>query len=59
MEGVSRALDTLCATIEDIRDSIKKPAVMQTVSGKLAVLTPAQVMASIFGCDVVIKEGVC
>ena len=29
-----------------------------SVSGKLAVLTPAQVMASIFGCDVVIKEGV-
>lgn len=30
----------------------------ESVSGKLAVLTPAQVMASIFGCDVVIKEGV-
>lgn len=59
MEGVSRALDTLCATIEDIRRSCKKSAVAQTVSGKLAVLTPAQVMASIFGCDVVIKEGVC
>ena len=26
-------------------------------TGKLAVLTPAQVMASIFGADVVIKEG--
>ena len=64
MEGVSRALETLCATIEDIRRSCKKSAVAQTVSGKLAVLTPAQVMASIFGIDVVIKgavikEGVC
>ena len=59
MEGVSRALDILCATIEDIRRSCKKSAVVQTVSGKLAVLTPAQVMASIFGADVVIKEGVC
>lgn len=29
----------------------------ESVSGKLAVLTPAQVMASIFGADVVIKEG--
>ena len=28
----------------------------ESVSGKLAVLTPAQVMASIFGADVVIKE---
>ena len=27
----------------------------ESVSGKLAVLTPAQVMASIFGADVVIK----
>lgn len=59
MEGVSRALETLCATIEDIRRSCKKSAVAQTVSGKLAVLTPSQVMASIFGADVVIKEGVC
>lgn len=56
MEGVSRALETLCATIEDIRRSYKKPAVAQTVSGKLAVLTPEQVMASIFGADV---EVVC
>ena len=29
----------------------------ESVNGKLAVLTPAQVMASIFGADVVIKEG--
>ena len=29
----------------------------ESVSGKLAVLTPDQVMASIFGADVVIKEG--
>ena len=56
MVGVSCALDTLCAAIEDIRRSCKKPAVAQTVSGKLAVLTPAQVMASIFGADV---EVVC
>ncbi len=56
MEGVSRALETLCAAIEDIRRSCKKSAVAQTASGKLAVLTPAQVMASIFGADV---EVVC
>ena len=29
----------------------------ESVSGKLAILTPSQVLASIFGCDVVIKEG--
>ena len=57
MAGVKKALDTFCNVIEDIRRSCKKPAVAQTTSGKLAVLTPAQVMASIFGCDVVIKEG--
>ena len=59
MAGVKKALDTFCNVIEDIRRSCKKPAVAQTAIGKLAVLTPAQVMASIFGCDVVIKEGVC
>ena len=56
MEGGSRALDTLCATIEDIRRSCRKSAVAQTVNGKLAVLTPEQVLASIFGADV---EVVC
>lgn len=56
MVGVKKALDTFCNVIEDIRRSCKKPAVAQTVSGKLAVLTPAQVMASIFGADV---EVVC
>ena len=59
MVGVKKALDTFCNVIEDIRRSCRKPAVAQTASGKLAVLTPAQVMASIFGADVVIKEGVC
>ena len=59
MVSVSRAVENLCNVIEDIRRSCKKPAVAQTAIGKLAVLTPAQVMASIFGCDVVIKEGVC
>ena len=59
MVGVRKALDTFCNVIEDIRRSCKKPAVAQTASGKLAVLTPAQVMTSIFGADVVIKEGVC
>ena len=59
MVSVSSAMENLCNVIEDIRRSCKKTTVMQTVSGKLAVLTPAQVMASIFGCDVVIKEGVC
>lgn len=56
MVGVKKALDTFCNVIEDIRRSCKKPAVAQTASGKLAVLTPEQVMASIFGCDV---EVVC
>ena len=56
MESVSCAMENLCNVIEDIRRSCKKPAVMQTVSGKLAVLTPAQVLESIFGCDV---EVVC
>ena len=59
MVGVKRALDTFCNVIEDIRRSCKKPAVAQTASGKLTVLTPEQVLASIFGRDVVIKEGVC
>ena len=59
MVGVKKALDTFCNVIEDIRRSCKKPAVMQTVSGKLTVLTPEQVMSSIFGADVVIKEVVC
>ena len=59
MVGVKKALDAFCNVIEDIRRSCRKSAVMQTVSGKLAVLTPAQVMSSIFGADVVIKEGVC
>lgn len=59
MVGVKKALDAFCNVIEDIRRSFEKLAVMQTVSGKLAVLTPAQVMTSIFGVDVVIKEGVC
>ena len=59
MVGVKKALDAFCNVIEDIRRSCRKPAVMQTVSGKLSVLTPAQVMASIFGADVVIKEGIC
>ena len=57
MARVSKALGALCDVIEDIRrSSCKTPAVAQAVSGKLAVLTPAQVMASIFGCDVIIKE---
>ena len=55
MAGVSKALGALCDVIEDIRRSCKTPAVAQTVSGKLAVLTQEQVMASIFGCDVVIN----
>ena len=56
MVGVSKALDTFCNVVEDIRRSCRKPAVAQAASGKLSVLTPAQVMASIFGCDV---EVVC
>ena len=57
MVSVSCAMENLCNVIDDIRRSCKKPAVApESVSCKLAVLTPAQVMASIFGADV---EVVC
>ena len=60
MVSVSCAMENLCNVIEDIRRSCKKPAVApESVIGKLSVLTPAQVLESIFGRDVVIKEGVC
>ena len=60
MVSISRAVENLCNVIEGIRRSCKKPAVVQRAGiVKATVLTPEQVMESIFGCDVVIKEGVC
>lgn len=60
MVGVKKALNTLCDVIEDIRRSCKKPAAVQQAGiAKATILTPEQVLESIFGCDVVIKEGVC
>ena len=53
--GIEDALVDLYRAVNKIYRMNYAP---ESVNGKLAVLTPAQVMASIFGCDVVIKEGV-
>ena len=53
--GIEDALLNLYQAVNAIYRMDYAPA--ESVSGKLAVLTPAQVMASIFGADVVIKEG--
>ena len=52
--GIEDALVNLYQAVNAIYRMDYAP---ESVSGKLAVLTPAQVMASIFGTDVVIKEG--
>lgn len=52
--GIEDALVNLYQAVNKVYRMDYAP---ESVSGKLAVLTPAQVMASIFGCDVVIKEG--
>ena len=54
---IKSALNDLYTAIDKICGAGYKPWPEPEVQGKLAVLTPAQVMASIFGCDVVIKEG--
>ena len=54
--GIEDALVNLYQAVNKIYRMDYAPA--ESVSGKLAVLTPAQVMASIFGADVVIKESV-
>ena len=53
--GIEDALVDLYRAVNKIYRMNYAP---ESVNGKLSVLTPEQVMASIFGCDVVIKEGV-
>ena len=53
--GIEDALVNLYRAVNAIYRMDYAP---ESVSGKLAVLTPAQVMASIFGADVVIKGAV-
>ena len=55
---IESALTGLYAAIDKVAGNGYKPWPEPEVQGKLSVLTPEQVMASIFGCDVVIKEGV-
>ena len=52
--GIEDALVNLYRAVNEV---YRMDYATESVSGKLAVLTPAQVMASIFGADVVIKEG--
>ena len=52
--GIEDALVNLYKSVNAIYRMDYAP---ESVNGKLTVLTPAQVMASIFGADVVIKEG--
>ena len=52
--GIEDALVNLYQAVNKIYRMDYAP---ESVSGKLAVLTPEQVMSSIFGADVVIKEG--
>ena len=56
--GWSGIEDALVNLYQAVNAIYRMDYATESVSGKLAVLTPAQVMASIFGCDVVIKEGV-
>ena len=53
--GIEDALVNLYQAVNAIYRMDYAP---ESVNGKLAVLTPAQVMASIFGADVIIKEEV-
>ena len=54
---IESALTGLYVAIDKVAGNGYKPWPEPEVQGKLAVLTPAQVMSSIFGADVVIKEG--
>ena len=54
---IESALTGLYAAIDKVAGNGYKPWPEPEVQGKLEVLTQAQVLASIFGCDVVIKEG--
>ena len=55
---IESALTGLYAAIDKVAGNGYKPWPEPEVQGKLTVLTPAQVMASIFGADVVIKGAV-
>lgn len=55
---IKSALNDLYTAIDKVAGNGYKPWPEPEVQGKLAVLTPEQVMASIFGADIVIKEGV-
>ncbi len=55
--GWSGIEDALVALYQAVNAVYRMNYAPELVSGKLAVLTPAQVMSSIFGADVVIKEG--
>ena len=54
---IKSALNDLYTAIDKVAGNGYKPWPEPEAQGKLAILTPAQVMASIFGADVVIKEG--
>ena len=56
--GWSGVEDALVGLYQAVNAVYRMDYAPESVNGKLAVLTPAQVMASIFGADVVIKEGV-
>lgn len=55
--GWSGIEDKLVDLYRAVNEIYRMDYAPESVSSKLAVLTPAQVMASIFGTDVVIKEG--
>lgn len=54
--GWSGVEDALVGLYQAVNAVYRMDYAPESVNGKLAVLTPAQVMASIFGADVVIKE---
>ena len=56
--GWSGIEDALVALYRAVNAIYRMDYAPESVSGKLAVLTPSQVMASIFGADVVIKGAV-
>ena len=55
--GWSGIEDKLIDLYQAVNAVYRMDYAQESVSGKLSVLTPEQVMASIFGADVVIKEG--
>ena len=55
--GWSGVEDALVGLYQAVNAVYRMDYAPESVNGKLAVLTPSQVMASIFGADVVVKEG--